>query len=41
MKAELKMLVTDLIDNLIAQWKAMAQKMEKNGSPQNEVIEHF
>ena len=41
MKAELKLLVTDLIDKLIAQWKAMAQRMEKTGTPLNEVIDHF
>lgn len=41
MKAELKLLVTDLIDKLIAQWKAMASKMEKSGQPQVEVVDHF
>lgn len=33
MKAELKLLVTDLIDKLIMQWKAMSMRMEKNGTP--------
>ena len=41
MKAELKLLVTDLIDKLIAQWKKMADKMEKSGQPHVEVVEHF
>ena len=41
MKAELKLLVTELIDKLIAQWKAMAAKMEKNGTPHVEVVDHF
>ena len=41
MKAELKLLVTDLIDKLIMQWKAMSMRMEKNGTPQIEVNEHF
>jgi len=41
MKAELKLLVTDLIDKLIAQWKAMALRMESSGQPQLEVVEHF
>ena len=41
MKAELKLLVTDLIDKLIVQWQNMATKMEKNGMPLNEVFDHF
>jgi len=41
MKAELKLLVTELIDKLISQWKSMAGLMEKKGTPLNEVFEHF
>ena len=41
MKAELKLLVTDLIDKLIHQWKAMANKMQNGGMPLNEVVDHF
>ena len=41
MKAELKLLVTNLIDKLMVQWKVMAQKMEKSGRPSNEVTEYF
>ena len=41
MKAELKLLVTGLIDKLISQWMAMSSRMERNGTPQNEVFEHF
>jgi len=41
MKAELKLLVTDLIDKLIAQWKTMAAQMERSGQPHVEVAEHF
>lgn len=41
MKAELKLLVTELIDKLISQWKSMAGRMENNGTALNEVFEHF
>lgn len=41
MKAELKLLVTDLIDKLILQWKATAERMQKSGMPLNEVVDHF
>ena len=41
MKAELKLLVTDLIDKLITQWTAMAARMERGGTPQNEVFDYF
>ena len=41
MKHELKILVTDLIDKLISQWKAMAMRMSQNNGSQADVEQHF
>ena len=41
MKHELKILVTDLIDKLISQWKAMADRMNQNNNSQADVEQHF